>query len=158
MSRKPPAGLCCLVFIESGDQASQEAAALLLASDAQCRALKLLPLRRLSRPLLAPFTKLAEALQLQCSQQQTADKLYTGWYTAVPDAMVEKLQLTCSTQHLACGTSRLHDADSALGLPGVAREAVMLSLAAHASGAVQLFSSDQGQCCLWQVQIPGGRA
>lgn len=154
---KSPAGLCCLVFIESGDQASQEAAALLLASDAQCRALKLSPLRRLARPLLAPFVKLAEALQLQCSQQQTADKLYTGWYTAVPDAMVEKLQLTCATQHLACGTSRLHDADTALGLPGVAREAVMLSLASHASGAVQMFSSAQGQCCLWQVQIPGGR-
>lgn len=155
---KPPEGLCCLVFIELNDHASQEAAALVLASDAQCRALKLSPLRRVMRPLLTPFAKLAEALQLQCGQQQTAKKLYTGWCSAVPGAMVEKLQLACSAQKLACGPSRLYDADSALGIPGVAREAVMLSLAARSSGATQLFSSDQGQCCLWQVQVPGGRA
>lgn len=154
----PPQGVCCLLFIELNDHASQEAAALVLASDAQCRALKLSPLRRVMRPLLTPFTGLAEALRLQCDQQQAAKKLYTSWYSAVPGAQVETLQLTCTAQQLACGASRLYDADSMLGIPGVAREAVMLSLVARSSGAAQLFSADQGQCCLWQVQVPGGRA
>lgn len=155
----PPEGLCCLVFIELDDQgnASEEAAALMLASDGRCRALKLSSFRRLTRPLLTSYATFADALRLQCEQQQTAKSLFTGWYSNLPDNMNETLPLTCMAQRLACcGASRLYDADSALGIPGVAREAVMLSLAAQSSGAVQLFSSQQGEFCLWQVQVVEG--
>lgn len=157
---RAPETVCCLVFVSLDDkgETSEEAAMLLLSSDAQADALKLSVQRRMTRPLLTPFARLADALRMQCGQQQPAAKLYSAWYTGLPESMAESLPVVCLEQQLACGTSGPVDVDNRQGTPGVAREAVMVSLAAQASGAAQLFSAHQGQGCLWQLSVPRGRA
>lgn len=150
-----PQALTCLIFIELSDTSacSEEAASLLIASPALCRAHKLTAACRLPRPLLAPYARLPDALMLMFAQQLPAEKIRYASYSQLPAQQTEKLQLL-RTEHLtACPA--LFDVDSALGNPGLARTAVQMALAAQSSSPTLMFSSCQGQCWLQQV-IPGG--
>jgi hypothetical protein len=153
-----PQILTCLVFAEMNEAsgASEEAAALLLASAVFCRTHKLSPTGYLPRPLLTPYAHLPDALALMFAQQLPAGKIRHASYSQLPKQQTEALQLLRTERLTACPV--LFDADSALGNPGGARTAVQLVLAVQSSSPTLLFSGYEGQCWLQQVMVtPGER-
>lgn len=150
----------CLIFIDSADgESSEEAVSLLVASPALCRRFKLAPEARLLRPLLTPASTLSAALKVQCEQQTPAQKLATGWHCRLTDAQSEKIPLCCIEQKTGFKTGQLYATDSLLGVPGLARHATMITLAAECSGTHLLFTQHQGQFLLQQLhRLPGASA
>ncbi|MDR3433881.1 MAG: hypothetical protein P4L95_18580 [Rouxiella aceris] len=149
----PFAGVQCLIFIDTADNpgSSEEAVSLLLAPADLCKQWKLTSKASLLRPLLAPAATLSQALKLQCEQQISAEKLTTGWYCRLTEVQAEKVPLACIEQETGFTSGQLYATDSVLGLPGLSRHAVMITLAAECRGDHLLFTRHQEQFLLQQL-------
>lgn len=155
---QPLDGLLCLLFIDVSDTspASEEAASLLLASDALCQQEKLPTTTRLLRPLLTPASTLPQAMEQLCGQQCPSAKLSAGWQAALPGTLQEKIPLACAELNIKFSARQCFDTDSALGVPGIARYATQVTLAAERKGDNLLFTAHQGQCLLQQLRHSSG--
>lgn len=155
---QPLNGLLCLLFIDASDtsSASEEAVSLLLASDELCQQIKCSTAAHLLRPLLTPVNTLPQAMQQLCEQQCPATKISAGWQGALSGVLQEKIPLACAELGITFPARQQFDTDSALGVPGIARYATQLTLAAEHKGNNLLFTAHQGQCLLQQLRYSSG--
>ena len=121
--------LYAILALQLDSKTSEEAASLLLAPQGLYERLRAPIKAKLLRPISTDRKSFADALKTQCEFQLSGEQLTAIWHSNISDKG-ECIQ-GYTQQNMTCLSEHFYDSDALLGIGGLARYGVVLSLASE---------------------------
>lgn len=132
---------------------SEEATSLLLAPQGFYEQLKAPIKTKLLRPISTEIDAFADALKTQCEFQLSGPQLTALWHSNVSDSDKGECIQRYVQQNMSCISEHFYDSNTFLGIGGLARYSVTLSLASEALVPALITHQNGNNLLLQQVII-----
>lgn len=145
--------LYAILAFQLDSTASEEASSLLLAPQGLYERLRAPIKAKLLRPISTDKESFADALKTQCEFQLRGEQLTSIWHSNISDSNKGKCIHGYIQQNIRCLSEYFYDADTLLGISGLARYGVVLSLASESLQPVLIAHQNGNDLLLQQLLI-----
>ncbi|HHR6028167.1 TPA: hypothetical protein ACS70J_000390 [Providencia alcalifaciens] len=143
--------LYAILAFQLDSTASEEAVSLLLAPQGFYESLRAPIKAKLLRPISTEVKSFSDALKTQCEFQLSGEQLTAIWHSNISDKR-ECIQ-GYTQQNMTCLSEHFYDSDALLGIRGLARYGVMLSLVSESLQPTLITHQNGNDLLLQQLLI-----
>lgn len=145
--------LYAILAFQLDSTASEEATSLLLAPQGFYERLRVPIKAKLLRPISTDKGSFPDALKTQCEFQLSGEQLIAIWHSNVSDSNKGECIQGYTQQNMTCLSKHFYDSDALLGIGGIARYGVVLSLASESLQPVLITHQNGNNLLLQQLVI-----